>query len=226
MTKTKKLVLFGDSAFAEIAYEYFTHDSEYEVVAFTVSKAYLKNDSLFGLPIVAFEEIEKSHPPTTHEMHIALVYIKMNRVRIQFYNEAKEKGYVLANYISSKAFVWHNVTFGDNCFVFEDNTIQPFVKIGNDNVFWSGNHIGHHSVIGNHNFISSHVVVSGFCQIGDANFMGVNSTMGNNLSIGSDCLIGSAVHIVKSVKEGSLIKGTPNVADERSTYERFGIEKI
>lgn len=226
MTKTKKLVIFGDSAFAEIAYEYFKHDSEYEVVAFTVSMDYLKKTTLFNLPIVAFEEIEKAYPPATHEMHIALVYINMNRVRIQFYNEAKSKGYLLANYISSKAFVWHNVTFGDNCFVFEDNTIQPFVKTGSNNVFWSGNHIGHHSVIGSHNFISSHVVISGFCILGDANFMGVNSTMGNNLSIGNDCLIGSFVHIVKDVTDGSLIRGTPNKPEEITTHQKFNIPPL
>ena len=221
--KEKKIVLFGDSAFAEIAYEYFTHDSGYEVVAFTVSKSYLKKDSLFNLPIVPFEEVETLYPPQLHEMHIALVYTNINRVRIRFYNEAKAKGYKMANYISSKAFVWNNVTIGDNCFIFEDNTIQPFVKLGSNNVLWSGNHIGHHSSIGNHNFISSHVVISGFCTIGNANFMGVNSTMGNNLSVGNDCLIGSFTHIVRPVKDGSLIKGTPNKPDEISTYERFKI---
>jgi len=226
MEKTKQLIIFGDSAFAEIAYEYFTHDSEYQVVAFTISKEFLKKDSLFGIPILPFEEIETTFNPSSFEMHIALVYNSLNRIRIKFYNEAKHKGYKLANYISSRSFLWRNVELGDNCFVFEDNTIQPFVKIGNNNVFWSGNHIGHHSIIGSHNFISSHVVISGFCTIGDANFMGVNATMANNLTIGNDCLIGSAVHIVKSVKDGSLIKGTPNRPEEKSTYELLGIEKI
>ncbi len=148
MVKEKKIIIFGDSAFVEIAYEYFTRDSEYEVVAFTVTSEFLKKDSLFGLPIVAFESIEKKYSPAEHHMHIALVYNNLNRARMKFYHEAKTKGYVLANYISSRSFVWHNVEIGDNCFVFEDNTIQPFVKMGSNNVFWSGNHIGHHSVIG------------------------------------------------------------------------------
>ncbi len=224
--KNKKIIIFGDSAFAEIAYEYFTHDSEYEVACFTVSLQYLQKEALFELPVVAFEEIENRYPPTEYEMHIALVYNNLNRNRKQFYNEAKAKGYTLANYISSRAFVWHNVKMGDNCFIFEDNTIQPFVKMGSNNVLWSGNHIGHHSIIGSHNFISSHVVISGFCEIGDANFIGVNSTMGNNLKLGSDCLLGSFVHIVKHIPDGSLIKGTPNKADEVTTWERFKIEKL
>lgn len=224
--KTKKLILFGDSAFAEIAYEYFMYDSEYEVVAFTVSKEYLKKETLCGLPIVPFEDVENLYSPSEYEMHIALVYNSLNRVRRQFYLDAKSKGYTLANYVSSRAFVWRNVEIGDNVFIFEDNTIQPFVKIGSNNVFWSGNHIGHHSIIASHNFISSHVVVSGFCNIGDNNFFGVNSTMGNNLNVGSDCLIGSSVHIVKSVPDGSLMRGTPTVVDVKSTWEKMGISQL
>jgi len=224
--KSKKIIIFGDSAFAEIAYEYFTHDSEYEVVAFTVNENYIEKSTLFGIPIVPFENIESAFSPKDYDMHIALVYNKLNRVRRAKYLEAKIKGYKLANYISSRSFIWHNVTMGDNIFIFEDNTIQPFVKIGSNNVFWSGNHVGHHSKIGDHNFISSHVVISGFCEIRDSNFMGVNATIGNNLKIGSDCLIGSFVHIVKNVGDGILIKGTPNIADEKKTWDKLGIPSL
>uniref|UniRef100_UPI0040480E5F acetyltransferase n=1 Tax=Algoriphagus sp. TaxID=1872435 RepID=UPI0040480E5F len=221
----KKIIIFGDSAFAEIAFEYFTYDSDYEVVAFTVSNEFLCKESFNGLPIIPFEEIENKYPPSEFDMHIAIVYNSLNRVRIKFYNEAKKKGYKLANYISSKSFLWRNVELGDNIFIFENNTIQPFVKIGSNNVFWSGNHIGHHSIIGSHNFISSHVVVSGFCFIGNANFMGVNSTLGNNLTIGDDCLIGSFVHIVKNVKNGSFIRGNANSIEDFTTWEKFKINK-
>ena len=221
--KSKKLVIFGDSAFAEIAFEYFTYDSEYEVVAFTVTKEFLKKDNLFGLPVIAFEEIQTIHSTDSVDMHVALTYNNLNRTRAYFYEKCREKGYTLANYISSRSFVWRNVELGDNIFIFEDNTIQPFVKIGSNNVFWSGNHIGHHSTIGNHNFISSHVVLSGFCNVGNRNFLGVNTTIGNNLYIGDDCLLGSFVHVVKNIENGSLIKGTPNIIDSQTTWDKFNI---
>ncbi len=224
MKKNKKLILFGDSSFAEIAYEMFTHDSEYEVAAFTVTKEYLKKDILFGLPIVAFEDIEKKFPPSEYDMHVALVYNTLNRAREKFYHAAKHKGYKLANYISSKAFVWRNVTMGDNIYIFEDNTIQPFVKLGSNIVLWSGNHIGHHSELGNHLFISSHVVISGHCTVGDYCFFGVNSTVGNNINVGKDCLIGAGCLIVKDTGNGKLFKGTPSKADELSVYEKFKID--
>lgn len=222
--RSKKLLIFGDSAFAEIAYEYFHHDSEYTVSALVISREYIKRDTLFDLPIVPFEEIEETHPPSEYEMHVALVYNKLNRNRMQFYDEAKQKGYRLANYVSSKAFVWPNVTMEDNVFIFEGNVVQPFVKLGANIVLWSGNHIGHHSKIGSHCFISSHVVVSGFCEIGESCFFGVNSTVGNNVNIGRDSLIGAGALIVKDIPDGTLLKGSVSTPDKSSTYERFRIE--
>ena len=37
--KTHKLVIVGDGEFGDIAYQYFTYDSPYEVVAFAVERA-------------------------------------------------------------------------------------------------------------------------------------------------------------------------------------------
>lgn len=222
--KQKKIVLFGDSAFAEVAYELFTHDSPYEVAGFAVSREYKKSDSLFGKPVVAFEEVEAAFPPREYGMHVALVYQKLNRNRTRFYNEAKEKGYELVNYVSSRCFLWHNVEIGDNVFIFENNVIQPFVRLGSNIVLWSGNHVGHHSIIKNHCFISSHVVISGFCEIGSSCFLGVNSTIANNVSVGDDCLVGAGALITKSIPRGSFLKPTPTEVQPSSTYEYFGFQ--
>jgi len=207
MTKSRKLLLIGDSAFAEIAYEYFTHDSEYEVVAFAVERAYLRRDRLFGLPVVAFEDVEQSYPPADHSFYAANVYTQRNRLRERLYREAKGKGYAPASYISSRAFVWRNCRIGEHCFVFENNVVQPFVTLGDNVVLWSGNHIGHHSVIKEHCFISSHVVVSGFVKVGSHCFMGVNSAVANDTSIGDHCLVGAGALILADVPDDHTVVG-------------------
>jgi sugar O-acyltransferase (sialic acid O-acetyltransferase NeuD family) len=223
MTANRKLIVVGDSAFAEIAYEYFTHDSPYEVVAFCVEREYMTRDALFDLPVVAMDEVERRFPPATHDFYAALVYTQMNRLRTRLYREMKTRGYAAASYVSSRAFVWPNVRLGEHCFVFEDNTVQPFVTVGDNVVLWSGNHIGHHSTIGDNCFISSHVVVSGFCNVGANCFIGVNATFGNNLNVGDDCLIGSGALIARDVPEDTLVKG--NLASGApGVRKRFGLE--
>ena len=118
----------------------------------------------------------------------------------------KAKGYKLASYISSKAYIGYEVEIGENCFIMENNVIQTFAKIGNNVVLWSGNHIGHSSIIHDNCFISSHVVISGFCEIGENTFVGVNTSVANNVKIGNYCLIGLGCIIVKDVAENSIMK--------------------
>ncbi len=207
MPEAKKLVIVGDSAFAEVAYECFTYDSPYEVVGFSVESAYLKRETLFGLPIVPFERLEEFFEPSDVAFYAALVYTKLNRLRTRLYEAAKGKGYQPASYISSRAFVWRNVRLGEHCFIFEGNTLQPFVRVGDNVVLWSGNHIGHHSVIRDHCFISSHVVISGFCDIGRSTFLGVNATLANNVTIGEDNWIGLGVTIVRDTAANTLFSG-------------------
>lgn len=207
MDKKRKLIVIGDTAFAEIAYEYFTYDSEYEVVGFSVERDFLKRDRLFGLPVVEFENITSQFAPGEHSFFAANVYTQRNMLRSRLYREAKELGYAPASYVSSRAFVWRNCSIGEHCFIFENNVVQPFVTIGNNVVLWSGNHIGHHSTIHDHCFISSHVVISGFCQIGEACFMGVNSTVANNLTIGRNCIVGAGALILGDVGDNETAVG-------------------
>lgn len=221
--KTHQLVIIGDSAFAEVAYECFTHDSPYEVVAFAVEREYLSKASLFGVPVIALEDLPQHFQPGSVHFYAALVYTQLNRLRTRLYQAAKAMGYQPASYISSRASVWRNVEFGEHCFVFEDNTLQPFVKVGNNVVLWSGNHIGHHTRIHDHCFISSHVVVSGFCDIGPSSFLGVNATIANNVTIGADNWLSPSVTVLKDTLPAQLIRAPKPEVHKVSTLDFFKV---
>lgn len=217
------LIIIGDSAFAEVAYEYFTHDSPYGVVGFAVEREFMTRDSLFGLPVVPLDELEAHFASADHSFYAALVYTQMNRLRTRLYKQIKAMGYKPASYVSSRAFVWHNVEIGEHAFIFEDNTLQPFVVLGDNVVLWSGNHIGHHSRIKDNCFIASQVVVSGFCSIGENCFVGVNATFGNNLSVGDDCLVGAGALIARDVPGDTLVKGNLATATV-GVRAKFGLD--
>lgn len=212
--KTKRLVIVGDSSFAEIAYEYFTHDSDYEVAAFAVEKAFKTKESLFDLPVMEFETLQDTHPTDEYEIFVALTYGQMNRLRARMYQAVKTKGYRVASYVSSYAFVWRNVKLGENVFIFEDNTVQPFCVIEDNVILWSGNHIGHHSIIRKNNFISSHVVVSGHCEIKENCFIGVNVAIGNGLVIAEDGFFAQGAVVFKNTDPDKMYFGNP--AEPRS----------
>ena len=53
----KPLIIFGSADIAQLAYYYFTTDTSYEVTAFTVDAAYIKEAEFCGLPMVPFEDL-------------------------------------------------------------------------------------------------------------------------------------------------------------------------
>lgn len=219
----KYLIIFGSGDIAQLAHFYFSTDSEYEVVAFTVDSAYLTDTTFCGLPVVAFEEVTKQYNPEEHECFIALSYSRLNAVRKEKYLAAKALGYRLANFISSRATVLNEGRIGDNCFIFEDNTIQPLVTIGNNVTLWSGNHIGHHSTINDHCFIASHVVVSGGVEIGEQCFIGVNATLRDHIKIGEKCVIGAGALLLDDAEPEGVYIGT---ATERSKIPSTKLRRI
>jgi sugar O-acyltransferase (sialic acid O-acetyltransferase NeuD family) len=206
---SKPLVLVGAGEFAQIALEYFTHDSGYEVVAFSVERSHLKQAHLEGLPVVPYEDLLTSYPPGTFDVFVAIPSSQMNRLRTRFYQDAKQKGYRFATYISTRAFVWRNAEIGENSFIFENNVIQPFVTVGNNCVLWSGNHIGHRTVIHDHVFIASHAVISGYCDIGEGCFIGVNATLNDHVKVAANCIIGSGALITKDTEADRIYVGSP-----------------
>lgn len=199
-----KIVVFGTRDIAKLAHYYFTRDSHHEVVAFTVDRDYRDTDRFLDLPVINFDEITQHFPPDTHRMFIALSYTQMNHLRAEKYFRARELGYTLESYVSSKCNFLSDSPVGDNCFILEDNTIQPFVRIGNNVTLWSGNHIGHDAVIGDHCFISSHVVVSGHTLIGERCFLGVNSTIRDHIIIAPGTMIGAGATITEDTLENGV----------------------
>ena len=220
----EKVVIFGTEKMAELAHFYFTKDSPYEPVAFTVDKGYIKEGNKFlGLPIVPFEEIEKYYPSDKFKMFVAIGYTKLNKIRANKYYEAKNKGYELVNYVSSKIIHWGDTQIGDNCFIFENQVFQPGVKIGNNVIIWSGNHFGHDVVVGDHSFIASHVILSGYVKVGQYCFIGINAAVRDAVNIASECIIGAGALILNNTKEKEvyIAKPTEKYPLDSNQFERM-----
>ena len=212
-----RLIIFGTGDIARLAHYYFSRDSVHEVEAFTVDETYRQADSFLDLPLVSFERAVERYPPEEYKMFVALSYARMNKLRAEKYHEAKTKGYELASYVSSRCSFLTDHPVGDNCFILEDNTIQPFVKIGNDVTLWSGNHIGHDAVIEDHCFLASQIVVSGHCHIQPYCFIGVNATLRNGLNIARETLIGAgAVVMNDTIEQGVYLPERARLFDKKS----------
>lgn len=205
MQKGHELIIVGDSVFAQVAYEYFTHDSPYRVVAFTVERAYLRDPLLFGLPVIPLEDIHTLYPPASYSFFVAVVFSQQNRLRTRLYNETKAAGYAPASYIGSRARVHPTAEVGEHCFICEETVVQPWARVLSNVVVWSGNYVGHQSLIKSNSFTLPHAVISDFAQIGENCIVGPNATILERVSIGDDCWIEAGSRVATNLETRTRI---------------------
>jgi len=204
-----KIIIFGNGEIADLAHFYFSNDSEYNVVAFSCDDKFVKDNLHCGLPLVPLSQLTKEFPSDDYKAHVALSYNKLNQVRAEKYSLMKSMGYDLVSYICSKSVVWSDLSIGDNCFILENQTIQPTVLIGNNVMIWSGNHLGHGCSIGDHTYLSSHICISGHTVIGEKCFVGVNSTFKDFINIGDSVFIAMDASVTKDIPDNAVVAGSP-----------------
>lgn len=212
-----KVIIFGTGDNSQIANFFLSEDKNYEVVAFTIDSNYLKEEEFEGKPVIGFEKLSDFFSPDVYKLFIPVGYTDINQFREKKFLEGKSKGYEFITYISPRASVASNAKIGENCFILEDNTIQPYVNIEDNCVLWSGNHIGHHSTIEKNCFISSHVVISGGCKVGRNSFLGVNATIRDHVLVGSHNIIGMGANVTHDTNDYDVyIKGASKLSVKSS----------
>jgi sugar O-acyltransferase (sialic acid O-acetyltransferase NeuD family) len=217
------VVIVGTGEQAEIAFEYFTNDSPHEVVGFSADPQFVKSNTFQGLPVVPLDHLAEEWPPSECHAFVAVSATQLNRVRRRLYEAVKAAGYACVSYVSSHAFVWHNVTIGENSFIFENNVLQHKVRVGDNVILWSGNHVGHRTVIEDDCFVTSHVVISGFCRVGRWSYLGVNSSIRDELSLAEDTVIGAGAVVVKDTEARQVYVGNPARATGRDSFSVFNV---
>ena len=206
----RNLIIVGAGETAQIAYEYFTHDSPHTIAAFAVEGAYLSESDLYGLPIVPLERLVERYPPDEFGAYVAVSFNSLNRVRRRLFGIVKDLGFHCESYVSSRAFVWPTTVIAENCFVSESCVIQHHAQLGHDVTMWAAATITHRCVIGNDCFIASGAVINGLTSIGERCFIGANSSIGDRLSIADDSVIGMGAVVTKSIQTpGGVWVGNP-----------------
>jgi sugar O-acyltransferase (sialic acid O-acetyltransferase NeuD family) len=199
-----RIVLFGAGRGASVAHRFFAGDTEHEVVGFATDAEHLTAKEYRGLPLVAFEDVQRRFPPENCRMHILLGYQQMNGLRARKFEEAKAKGYTLESYLASDIFRVEPIKLGENCFILDNQSISLDVTIGNNVVMWSSNHVGDMSAIEDHAWLASHVTIAANVMIGKRAFIGVGATVSNGVKIGADTLVGANLMVSNDTEPGSV----------------------
>lgn len=209
INEMKNLVIVGTGDYAMVAYEILKREGQYNIIAFSEERDFIRHHMIGSLPNVPFEELEFKTPPSDVILLIAIGPNKVNTVRERLFLEAKKIGYSFLTYISSESSVWDKNKIGENTFIFPGCVVEPFASIGNNCVLWSGSIVAHHSLIKDHCFLAPGVCISGRTEVGSNTFIGINATVRDNISIGEKCIIGGGALIKKNIEDGGVYSALP-----------------
>ena len=200
----RPVVLFGTGYVSRFVKFMLDHESPYKVDALTIDGVEIKQGTVYGLPVVPFEELVERYPPDDYGMFVALGYTRVNRLREEKAALARALGYTLISHVSPRASTWDDLVLGDNCIIMDEVILHPFVKIGDNAMIWSGAHIGHGSVIGDNCFFASRALAAGFVTVGANAFVGANATIRHGVTIGRESIIGAGAVITKDTADKSV----------------------
>jgi sugar O-acyltransferase (sialic acid O-acetyltransferase NeuD family) len=223
-----KVVLFGTGRGADVAYRFLTRDSEHQICGFALDRRHLDHRERFhDLPVVAFEDVERSFPPDKYKMFVVLGYQRMNALRANKYLEAKQKGYSFISYANSGFYRAEELNIGENCFILDNQSISLDVKIGNNVVMWSSNHIGDLTVIDDHVWLASHVTIAAEVVVRPYCFLGIGATVGNKVVLAEKTFVGANALVVSDTAENSVcLAGDTGGADfDSATFLRVMMAK-
>jgi len=215
----RPVVIFGNLRSASLAWYCLLHDSPYKVAAFTVDEAYLSGTHFEGLPLVPFEQLEAVYPPSDYRLLIPMGYQRINGVRRERYDMAKQRGYTFVSYVSSRASTWPDLQIGENVLIYEHAIIQPFARIGNNCIIRSGAHISHHCVIDNHAFVAAEVAMGGEGYVGEQAFVGVGAVLRDRIRIGERTFVGAGAVVVGNTDADGVYVGNPARKMNKSALE-------
>jgi sugar O-acyltransferase (sialic acid O-acetyltransferase NeuD family) len=217
------VVIFGTDQLSSLAWYVLTQDSSHRVVAFTVDASYRGSDTLHGLEVASFEEVQTRFSPEACGMLVPLGWKEMNGLRAEKFAEGKAKGYTLVSYVSSRALVWPDLQIGENCMIHDGVIVQPFARIGDNCNLRSGCNISHHAVIGDHCFIAAQAVVAGSAVIGERCVLGLNSTVRDGVRVAPRCFIGAGAVVTADTEENGVYVGVPAKRREQPADQLEGV---
>lgn len=208
-TTEDKIVIYGDSDFAEQAFYQLESDGRYKIVAFTVDIERIKKRNYLGLPIYPFQKLGNFFQKKEIKIFVAIGYSKMNSIRESVTLEVIDNGYNLLTYISKNAVIGQNVKIGDGSFICEFVSIGPKTSLGIGVIILPHTRIAHDVIVADFCYLSSSLAIGGYSEIKRNSFIGLNSTIRNNIIIAERNILGSASNVVRSTEPYSVYVGNP-----------------
>lgn len=218
----KDFIIYGAGGFADIIEGCIVDGMGRKVAAYCADKKYITEKENNGLPVVAFEDVEKYYDPENYSMVIAFIGKNMYTQREEKYLAAKEKGYEMENVIHKSA-ILEGESIGDGNIILQNVVFAPKSVVGNNNVFSVGSYVSHHVSVGNNSYFAGGASTTGYVTVGNNCFLGINSAINNKVTVADFTFIGGNIFISRNTKPYEMYLPQRSVAMKNLKSVNFNV---
>lgn len=200
------IVVFGAGDSAQLSKFYLERFSDHRVVGFAVDADRLSASTFEGLPLVAWEELERRFPPDAVRLFAPIGYAKLNQVRKRRFEGGKARGYGFISFIHPHA-SYYGTPVGENCMILEASYVHPFSEIGDNVMLWGGV-VAHHVRIGDHCFLTRAMILA-HSSLGSRCFVSFSDVV-DRVTVGEACVIARRAYVTEDLPANSVVVGAPS----------------
>jgi sugar O-acyltransferase (sialic acid O-acetyltransferase NeuD family) len=218
-----KIIVFGTGKIADVFHTLAVDSSAPSVAGFTCDGSFMHANEFHGLPVVPFDSVETAFPPADFAMFVAIGYQALNSIRAQRCAQARDKGYRLVSFVGPRACVPSTCRYGENCWIMDGASVQPFARLGNNVFVWNNAVVGHHAQVEDNCWLASNCTVSSTATVGPSCFIGVNAAIGHNLTVGARNILGAGTVITRSTDPDGVyvVRDTERFRLSSSSFARI-----
>lgn len=197
-----QVVIFGVGTFASVVSGYFGD----AVYAHTIDGDYCKRFTFEGKPVIPFDELVYTHPPSHFQLFIAVTQQNGHRRLLEHkYQQAVNMGYTLTSLIHPTAYT-HDLEWNEGILVSPGTIVEQGTQLGTCAIVRSGAYVGHHCNVGDFVYIAPRASMSGHVTIENGAFIGNNATLRDRITIGENAIVGAGAVVLRDVKANEVYK--------------------
>lgn len=206
----KRVIIYGSKTLMQSLFFDASDNVDFKIACFASDSDYIECNDLLGLPWVPYHQLHQLYPPEEYDMLALFNGYRSMRARDVIYQKAKNSGYHLRNYISTRADVAANVTMGENNVIMGSSHVGFGGTMGSNNLIRQTVYLGHEFRMGDNNIITAGCNIGGHGCIKSHCYIGLGTTVIDHITLEEETLIGAGSVVIRNTEPHSKNVGNPS----------------
>ena len=203
------IILLGSGGHAKVVLDLLL-EAHFTVQGITTSDPIVLRESAWrGIPVLGDDEVLAYYPPEKYALANGIGSVEIPTVRMQVYQNMKEKGYSFPPLIAPCAIVKASAVIGEGAQIHAGAIVQTDSVVGENAVVNTRAVVEHECIIGKHDHVATGAILCGQVTLGSCVHVGAGATIRQCITIAGNVCIGAGAVVTCAIDTPGIYCGVP-----------------